>query len=153
MRTIETILGMALIGTVFFGSGSAQVMSNHESYTFLCQSATERLMVVGTWCLVDLAADESKPPEHGMYLGIYTEGTGYRGAVPNFATREEIRPLKAVQFDGTNLRLQLTGRDLNSQAEMPWLVMTLNNGRFEGFYLNSANEPRGPKLKLIRVKQ
>jgi hypothetical protein len=168
MNRFVALLRVALIGAMFVGIWSGQLLRSQGSDILdlitgetlrhisgngsIGQVDSQKQAIIGKWCLVDFAADETKIPEHGMYLALYAEGAGYRGAVLNWATGEETMPLKAVQFDGLTLRLQLTTRSDKSQVEMPWLVMTLNNGRFEGYHMNSANEPRGPKLKLVRAR-
>ena len=110
--------------------------------------AADAEAIIGKWYLVEFAADETAIPEHRVDFVFYAEGAGYRGAVL-LRTGVE-KPLKSVQFDGKILRLQMMAPDGQSQAEMPWLVVTLMNGRFEGYYQNSAGAPIGPKLKLVR---
>lgn len=110
--------------------------------------------IIGKWHLLDITADETDIPQHRMDLVFHDKS---HGAILRRDNGEEM-PLAAVSFDGATLRLQLTSPPGKSQSEMPWLVMTLNDYRFEGSYQTAAGEPvespgRRCRLKLVPAKR
>jgi hypothetical protein len=108
----------------------------------------ERL--TGKWHLLDFAADESQIPRHRMDLAFDATDSCLKGAILSRIDAKEI-PLAEIEMVGATLRLQMEAPNGKSQADMPWLVMTLAKHKFEGYLMNSANEAIGPKLKLIRA--
>jgi hypothetical protein len=118
------------------------------------QADSRMEVIIGKWHLLHITADETNIPDHRMDLVFHSQVGGYRGAILSRANGKEI-PLAAEHFDGTTLRLQMAAPGGKPQAEIPWLVMTLKNGRFEGCYQTSTGEPierTGPQLKLVRAK-
>ena len=106
--------------------------------------------LTGKWHLLDFAADELQIPQHRMDLAFDATGSCLKGAILSRIDAKEI-PLAVIEFEGATLRLHMEAPNGKSQADMPWLVMTLAKDKFEGYWLNSANKATGPKLKLIRA--
>jgi hypothetical protein len=86
-----------------------------------------------------------------MDLRFETEGVQFRAAILNRVTGEEM-PLAGAVFDGSELRLQMHAPPGKEQRDMPWLVMTRIDERFEGHWQNVQGEVMGPKLKVVRAK-
>ena len=107
--------------------------------------------ITGKWHLLDGAADEIDIPMHRVDLMFHSDAGQFRGAILNRLNGKEI-PLASLQFDGLTLELQMQATDGKTQAEMPILVMRAANVKFEGYWMKSATESLGPKLKLLRAK-
>ena len=107
--------------------------------------------ISGKWHLLDGAADEIDIPMHRVDLMFHSDAGQFRGTILNRLNDNDI-PLASLQFDGLTLELQMQAPDGKTQAEMPILVMRTANGKFEGYWMKSATESLGPKLKLVRAK-
>jgi hypothetical protein len=161
MNGRKTMMRFALISAALLAGGDLFSMHRQEIIRHVGfqvdqngdskQDDSRTVSIVGKWYLTAFVEDESKIPDHRVELIFYADGKGYRGAVLLINGKED--PLAAVQFDGVTLRFQMTAPAGKPQAEMPWFVATLVNGRFGGFYFNSANAPMGPKLKLVRLEK
>jgi hypothetical protein len=105
--------------------------------------------LAGDWHLLDIGADERSIPQHRMDLRFQAQGEQFRGAILHRLTGEEMLLAEAV-FDGSELRLQMQPPPHQERASMPWLVMTRNAERFEGYW-HLQGEAIGPRLKLVRA--
>jgi len=130
-----------------------QVMAQLDALKRGCSMSTSNPLIerlTGKWHLLDSAADELQIPQHRMDLVFDATGSCLKGAILSRIDAKEF-PLAVIEFEGATLRLQMEAPNGKSQADMPWLVMTLAKDKFEGYWLNSATKATGPKLKLIRA--
>ena len=109
-----------------------------------------RNSLAGRWHLVAATADEDQVPHHRVDFVFHDEPTGPRGAILSRNDGGEV-PLQRVIFSGTELRLQMSPRPGASGSDLPFLVMTAVEDRFEGAWATPGAE--GPRLKLIRARE
>ena len=93
-----------------------------------------------------------------MQLVFHDDPSGFRGAIVNWVTGDEI-PLASLHFDGSTLELQMEPDEAGRAAhkgETPTLEMKLVDDHFEGYWMNSVGEKLGgplvPKLKMVRYR-
>src|SRR6185369_11253957 len=87
--------------------------------------------VLGDWHILLPADDEVQIPEHRMDVRFKLQSGELVGAVLNRRDGSEI-PLHTTFFDGTTLRFQMRSTSPVPQADMPFMVMKMVRGRFEG---------------------
>lgn len=106
------------------------------------------MSLAGRWYL--LAADwhDERIPEHRVDLVFHDEPGGLRGAVLSRRDGSEI-PLRAVAFDGAELRLKMGPAAGQTGGEPPFLVMVPVADRFEGGWDQPGLEHI--RLKLVRA--
>jgi len=110
---------------------------------------TDLASILGRWSIVSVDADEAHPPSHRVDLDCRDGPDGLHGVVIGRFRDIEI-PLQTLTFDGTTLRLQMTPPPGKPIEALPFLVMTLTDGRFEGQWDMPA--AKDPHLKLIRTR-
>ena len=105
--------------------------------------------IVGTWHLLDTAADEITVPAHRMDLRFLAEPQ-LRAVILSRVSGEEMPLIHWALFDGEVLRLQMVAPPERNQTEMPVLEMHAAGDKFQGHW-RQQDVAIGPGLKLIRA--
>lgn len=98
-----------------------------------------------------IAADypAGKVPDHRVDFVFHDEPAELRGAILSRIDDREM-PLDSITFDGSELRLRMSGASLGPNHEPPFLVMRAIADHFVGGW--DTPESKQILLKLIRAR-
>ncbi len=104
--------------------------------------------LLGTWRLLEPAANPAAAPGYYMDLVFRDEGGRVQGALRSRTNGVEV-PLERIEFDGTMLAFQSAAAPGRQQADMPKMVMVAVGGVFEGQWTRGGR-PFGAVHRLER---